>query len=492
MKRSKHTLSNYRLFSCDMGKLVPVGLQEALPGDTWQLHTSALIRVLPLAAPVMHPTRVRLHHFFVPHRLTWTGSGTFEEFITGGDDGNDAQTIPTVTRGTGTKNILDYMGVPANASLDVNSLPMRAYNLIWNEYYRDQDLQAEVTTGNFGLLNCAWEQDYFTSARPFTQKGDDVTLPLGTSAPVTGIGKLTSTFPSSTTPVRETDGGTPTYASSALSLGSVSNQQFHIEEDPNNAGFPNIRADLSAAGAINVNDFRRAFALQRYKEARARYGSRYTEYLRYLGVTPSDARLQRPEYLGGGTQLINFSEVLQTGSEATVGDTGYGVGDMYGHGMAAMRTNRVRRFIEEHGYILTLMSVRPKTMYIDAVPKHFFYENKEDLYQKELEYIGQQEIYNKEVNAGHTTPEGVFGYQDRYRQYREAHSGVSADFRTTLNYWHLGRDLAAGVALNSDFVECDPTKRVHNVTNEDTLWCMVNNHAVARRLVGRSAYARIL
>ena len=487
MRRHKHTLSYYNLLSCDMGELVPVGLHEALPGDTWQLSTDALIRVSPLAAPVMHPVRVRIHHFFVPNRILWDD---WEDFITGGMDGNQTPSLPTVTGGSAGQ-ITDYMGIdPQATSVNINALPVRAYNHIWNEYYRDQDLQTERTISDKSMANICWEKDYFSSARPWTQKGDDVTLPTGSKAPVKGIGAATQVYQASNQTVYET--GESSSSTFNPWRAFTSTYPTYYEEDPDNPGFPNIYADLSSATAINVNDFRRAFALQRYKEARARYGSRYTEYLRYLGVTPSDARLQRPEYLGGGQSMINFSEVLQTGSEATVGDTGYGVGDMYGHGIAAMRTNKVRRFIEEHGYIMSLLSVRPRAMYIQAVDRHWLKTTKEDYYQKELEYIGQQPITKNEIYPNVTDGTDTWGYVDRYREYRETHSKVSGNFRSTLDYWHMGRDIGSSVALNSDFVECTPTKRIHNVQTEDTLWVMINNHAVARRLVGRSAYARIL
>lgn len=305
MKRSKHTLSNYKLLTCDMGMLVPVGLTEVLPGDTVQMSTSALIRVSPLAAPVMHPVTVRIHHFFVPHRIVWS---SFEDFITGGADGNNADTVPNVAwNGSDLSGTLwDYYGLPTGQTwtggttqVNVSYLPLYGYNAIWNEFYRDQDLSTEVSLNNGIVLPICWGKDYFTSARPWTQKGDEVTLPVGTQAPIKGIGLAsTITTPETSQTAKETGGVTRVYARSWP--GNVSgSQQLEVEEE-GTSGFPAIYADLSEAGVINVNDFRRAFALQRYKEARARYGSRYTEYLRYLGVRPSDARLQRPEYLGGG------------------------------------------------------------------------------------------------------------------------------------------------------------------------------------------------
>lgn len=498
MKRAKHSLSHYKLLSCDMGELVPVGLVEVLPGDTFQQATSLLLRVSPLLAPVMHPVHVRIHHWFVPHRLVWDD---FEPFITGGPDGFDESVFPTITldwtagsppTGSGiVGGLADYLGCPPeNDGLEVSALPFRAYNLIFNEWYRDQDLVtaldistdsgADATTST-DLQNVAWEKDYFTSSRPWTQKGPEVTLPLGGTAPVTGLGKVTTTFPQGPGNVRETDGtGTVSYTSAASIDNSAANNQVWIEEDPNNTGFPNVRVDLANATAASINDLRLAFALQRYEEARARYGSRYTEYLRYLGVRSSDARLQRPEYLGGGKQTIQFSEVLQTAEGSDP------VGEMRGHGISAVRSRRYRRFFEEHGYVISLLSVRPRTMYVQGLHRTWNRRTKEDFWQRELQHIGQQAILNKELYVPHASPEDTFGYQDRYDEYRRMESGVSGEFRTsTLDYWHMARIFASDPALNSSFVSSVPTKRINAVETNDVLWIMANHSIQARRMVSQ-------
>ncbi|WNK13856.1 MAG: major capsid protein [Microvirus sp.] len=495
MKRYKHNLSNYHLLTCDMGKLIPIGLQEALPGDTFQMSSSAFIRVSPLAAPVMHPVHVRLHHFFVPHRLVWSG---WEDFITGGPDGNDAGVIPNVnivpaadTYGS----LYDYLGIPPTndwtATENISQLPLYGINMIWNEYYRDQDLQAERLRDDASLPAIGWGKDYFTTARPWTQKGPEVTLPLGNKAPIVGLGINPTSAAVPNVSVHETQ-GVRTQPHSAVSQTSGPAQQIHMEMDAAANGFPQVFADLSAAGAININDFRRAFALQRYQEARARYGSRYTEYLRYLGVTPSDARLQRPEYLGGSSARINFSEVLQTATAERPDASTFGVGDLYGHGVAGVRTGRVRRFIEEHGYIHSFMSVRPKGVYMNGIHRTFLRRKKEDFWQRELQFIGQQEIFDSEIRAGQSPIGTVFGYQDRYKEYKETPSIVAHEFRDILNFWHMARDLPLGTTLNEDFIKCVPTKRIHNVQTNDSLWVMVNNHVVARRQVTRSAASKIL
>lgn len=220
------------------------------------------------------------------------------------------------------------------------------------------------------------------------------------------------------------------------------------------------------------------------------YGSRYTEYLRYLGVRSSDARLQRPEYLGGGKQTIAFSEILQTGPNF---DANTGVGTLRGHGISAVRSNRYRRFFEEHGIVMSLMSVRPRTMYVNGLPKKFSRTTKEDYWQKELELIGQTTVLNKELYTADTGPNDTFGYTDRYEEYRHEQSQVAGDFRSTLNMWHMGRVFASDVTLNSDFVTCDPTTRIFASAATDTLWVMVNNSIQARRLVRRTpATGRII
>lgn len=499
-KRNLHSLSHYNLATFDMGQLVPVGLVDVLPGDSFQHASSVLLRVSPLLAPVMHPISVRLHHFFVPNRLLWDG---WEDFITGGDDGEggDSGAFPTITVNTGTGwaegSLADYLGVPTGVDDQaVSALPFRAYSKIWNEFYRDKDLQTELvvseasgadTTTNTTLQRCCWEKDGFTAARPWPQKGPDVTLPLGTEAPIVYSAENTTPWVTKNAATGATylpGAADPIETNSGTGHVTNSNQTVGLQFDPSG----NLLADLSAATAVDVNAVRRAFALQRYQEARAMYGSEYVDYLRYaFGVTSSDARLQRPEYLGGGKQTIAFSEVLQTGPD-TADD---GVASLKGHGIAALRSRRYRRFFEEHGYVITLMSVRPKSMYGNGLHRSWSKTTKEDFYQSELEHIGQQEVLNKEIVLGHATPEGTFGYQDRYSEYRSHPSRVAAEFRSTLNFWHLARLLSPSPSLNSTFVTCDPGKRINAEQTADQLWVMVNHSLRARRKVGMPSVGRI-
>lgn len=502
MKRSKFSLSNYKLLTCDMGELVPCGVLEVLPGDSIQQATSALVRCQPLLAPVMHPVDVRIHHWFVPYRLIWDD---FEDFITGGPDGMNASVYPTVTNTSGAVGTLtDYLGVPPHvASLEFSALPIRAYALIFNEWYRDQDLQPELTidttsgpdsTTSTALQNVNWEKDYLTAARPWEQKGPAITIPLGTRANVRGL----SIDPGDTTIAaagqnRRETGNINTVTTNPAGTAqpwttrdAAATQQISARTTGSGGTLaPDIYADLSGASAVTVNVLREAMALQRYEEARARYGSRYVEYLRYLGVKSSDARLNRPEYLGGGSQTIQFSEVLQT-AEGT--DP---VGDLKGHGLSAMRSNRYRRFFEEHGIIISMISTKPKTMYMQGLSRLWNRRTKEDFFQKELQHIGQQEVLNKEVYYAHSSPSGTFGFQDRYDEYRHQLSTVAGEMRTTLNFWHLAREFSSDPALNAAFVKAVPTERVFAVPSTDVLIIMVKHSIQARRMVSANTGSHI-
>lgn len=514
MKRNKFSLSNYKLFTCNMGELIPCGLQECLPGDTMQASSSILLRASPLLSPVMHPVDVRVHHFFTPMRLIWN---SWENFITGGPDGLNASVFPTITIGGGSGaavgSLADYLGVPTGVNnLAVSALPFRAYNLVWNEFFRDQDLQtplvvstadgADTTTcgvnsagaqlaytnGAALASNCAWEKDYLTSSRPWEQKGPAVTVPLSGQLPVKGIGAANNVAGSQNIAVTETGGTTPTYAV-AQQASTGTNIYFNKPgtfPTPNNL---NIYADLAGATGITVNQLRQALALQRMEEMRARYGSRYVEYLRSaFGVRSSDGRLARPEYCGGGRETIQWSEVLQTAPEgaATISNT---VGAMKGHGIAAMRSNRFRRYFEEHGYLISFMSVRPKTVYASGLPRHFNRRLKEDFFQPELAHIGQQAVKNKEVYAAHASPDATFGYQDRYDEYRRTESSISGEYRSTLNFWHFARIFGSSPALNASFVSCVPTEVPFAVNTTHTMWVMAKHSIQARRplpAVGKS------
>lgn len=502
-KRSKFSLSHYRLFSGRMGYMMPIGITECLPGDTFQHATSVFLRCSPLVTPVMHPVHVTVHHWFIPTRLLWD---KWEDFITGGPTGMDVSIMPTIKApaqgGFAVGSLADYMGVPSGVpELEVCALPFRAYALLYNDCYRDQDLELELplsldsgldSTTNTTLQRCDWARDYFTTARPWPQKGPSVTVPVNygdgsgpslSAIQITGSPQLTS---SGTGWQRINDG-----TSSSTTFNAWCDTSGR---SPANAGLSVNKGTLAASatinpgdpgiGSVDINQLREAFALQRFEEHRALYGSRYVEYLRYLGVKSSDARLQRPEYLGGSRQTIQFSEVLQTapGGEDPVGA-------LKGHGIGAMRTNRYRRFFEEHGYVLTVMMVRPISVYMQGLSRMWNRRVKEDYYQRELQHIGQQEVLTKELYAGNeqgpTADDTVFGYQNRYDEYRWHESYVSGEFRNILNSWHMARDFANEPTLNADFINAVPTTRIFAAQQNDTLYCMANHSIQARRLMSK-------
>jgi hypothetical protein len=490
-KRSKFNLSHKVLMTMTMGKLFPLTWIDVLPGDSIQMATSMLMRLTPLVAPVMHPVLVRIHNWYVPLRLIWDD---FESFITGGEDGNDETEHPYISASSITeKSLFDMMGVPVGTyspDLTFNAHPFRAYNMIWNHKYRDQDLHDELvidtgngedTTTETDIQNVCWGKDYFTTSRPWTQRGDDITIPLGESAPITGLGVANQTYGAGPTSVYETDGsGTVSYDDYKSSDTSGS---LRIEEDPDNPGYPNIRANLGEATGIDVRDLRIAKSLQAFRERMAGSGARYEDYLAQLGIRGLDARLQQPEFLGGGKQLISFSEVLS--------HDGANTGDMYGHGMAAMRSNRFRRYIPEHGIVMSLCSVVPQSIYSQGLSKKWSREVKEDYFQKEFQFIGEDEVYNKEVYAEHSEPEGIFGYQARYDEYRGENSDVRGEFLSTYDSWHLGRVFSSDPALNSTFVECNAPVRCFADQESDQLLVMCNHKIMARRHISRRAYVKI-
>lgn len=487
MKRSKHSLSHYKLATVNMGPLVPVGLVEVLPGDTFQHSVSALIRLQPLATPVMHPVHAELRSFFIPHRLVWED---WEDFITGGPDGNDDSVFPTITFSGGTGaavgSLADHLGIPPLVNnIEVSALPFRAYNLVVNEYYRDQDLVAERvidltsgpdTTTDRTLFSAAWQKDYLTSSRPWEQKGPAISIPLTGDANVVGVqtgngALLRLATNGNLTPQRALQSS----ATGNFELGSGAED---IRLDPNGT----LEADLSGVTAVDMNDLRLAMGLQRYEEARARYGSRYVEYMRYLGVRSSDARLQRPEYLGGTKTTVQFSEVLAT---AETEDTP--VGSLKGHGITVPKTPRYRRFFEEHGYVMTFLVIRPITIYADGIPRTMNRRTKEDFWQKELEHIGQQAVLKKEVYAQGTSADlETFSYQDRYDEYRRQENYISGEMRTLLDSWNMARMFESMPALNSTFVTCTPTDRIFASSATDEVIVMVRHSIQARRLIAQT------
>lgn len=500
VRRNLFNLSHERKFSFDMGVLTPILCQEVVPGDTFRVDSEVMMRFAPMLAPVMHRMDVYTHYWFVPYRLIWN---EWEKFITGSDEVVFPKLV--INSGTDTElikaffspgSLADYLGVPIISSppsneISINYLPFRAYQLIWNEWYRDEDLQGEIQFSfdsgkwvldhDFNTLvlrRRAWEKDYFTSARPWPQKGGEVNLPL------TGNAGIEFQFNEGDA-VHDSNGS---YEPSGGPEGiDVYNTVFGSKIKTQNSGYlsvdnsKNLFVNLENVTAATITELRRAFQLQKWLERNARSGSRYTELLRaHFGVKSSDARLQRPEYLGGGKQPVSVSEVLQT-SQSNVDSA---LGDMAGHGISVGRSNRFKAFFEEHGLVMGLISVLPRTAYQQGLPRLFSKFDKFDYFWPEFQHIGEQAIFNKEIYLNGTdADEETFGYAPRYAEYKYIPSSVHGDFKTNLDYWHLGRKFENRPGLNSSFVECNPSDRIFNVTDDDVqkLWCHLYNRVKALR-----------
>lgn len=496
MKRNLFSLSHKVNFSCDQGELIPVGLTEVLPGDIFRHGTSLLIRLAPMLAPIFSQLNVSLFQFYVPNRIVWDG---FENFITGGPDGDDATAHPFIefASGVGVGSLGDYFGIPPSVNnvggvgVGVSALPFRGYAKIFNEWFRDEDLDTELvistgngadTTTNTTLQNIRWEKDYFTAARPFEQKGPAVTIPVGTRAPVEGIGITTAQgVTAGPTNVRSAVAASDPFSNYIQPAGG----QIYFKNA--GGGTPTVLdlyANLSAVTGIPVTELRLANALQRFMETSSHRGSRYVEYLlSRFGVRSSDARLQRPELLSRSKQVVQISEVL-----ATAEGTNTDVGDLKGHGIGAMRSNRYMRMFEEHGYVFTLMAVQPKTMYVQGLHRTWNRRDKYDYFQPETAFIGDQEILNKEIYAAAASPGGTFGWTPRHEEYRQQPNRIAGEFRTsTLDFWHQARIFSSEPALNSAFVTSNPTERVFAVPSQDVLYITANHSIQARRVIPKVA-----
>lgn len=491
-KKNNFDLSHDRKFSLNMGDIVPILCQEVVPGDTFNLQSEHLMRLAPLASPVMHNINAYTHYFFVPNRILWDG---WEDFITGGEDGYQSPLFPTIKHEVSKGSVHDYLGLPVwtQFAQKFSALPLAGYLAIYNEYYRDQNLQQPIdyalddgdNTDKFYvhrfLKQRAWEHDYFTSALPFAQKGPQVVVPLGDTAPLV-LNKEHDTRIEWT----NSQGATTLNANASGIIDGKHISNIYNSGITNPATIDvtgNTHVDLSSATSSTINDLRKAFKLQEWLEANARGGSRYIEHIyNIFGVKSSDSRLQRPEYLGGGKSTISISEVLQTSQTDSTP-----LGEMGGHGINVGTSNDFRASFEEHGFIIGLMSIRPQTAYFQGMPKHYFKTDKFDYFYPQFANIGEQEVKYKELYIGaDQTPEQseeVFGYVPRYSEYRFAHSTVHGDFRENLEYWHMGRKFSNRPHLNEEFIKMSKINRIFAYENDNTdhFYCHIYFKVNARR-----------
>ncbi|AXH74625.1 MAG: major capsid protein [Microviridae sp.] len=580
MKKSKFNLSHNASLTADMGKLVPFMVLDCIPNDSFQMKLQSFVRAQPMLAPLMHQVNLYTQYWFVPYRILWDN---WTDFITGGISGSDAPTFPTIKVKPEVSSLSDYFGLPVKNNgtsdspnyqeFEVSALPYRAYAEIWNTRYRDEDLQNELPisysdgldeTTNTQLAQPSWAKDYFTTARPFTQRGSQISVPvqsMNSSQPAKvsasvyidsisaskvhfrmsngvyvtisnfrvslsdsfisdgffindnqfsfsasgsfsisysasstkGVASISSKFnglsimfdwasdgitPSSTFSVSFNVVlfiGPKTLSESALSTNVV------LTETPQDIVFNYGSAVVSS---VNIRDLRLSSALQRYQERSLEYGNRYEEFIqREFGIRPRDARIQRPEYLGGGKSILQISEVLQTAE-----GTNTGVGTMRGHAVSAFSPRGIRFRCPEHGIIIGLLSIRPHSVYTQGLNRFWRKFSKLDYFVPELANVGMQEVFSSEIYADGNNYSKIFGYAPRYAEYRSQPNRIAGEFRTSmLDFWNLARQFDAEPSLNSDFITMNPSKRVFAEQTQNSFLIMLRNNIKAYRVVPKHA-----
>lgn len=520
---SRFDLSHDRKFSFQPGKLYPILNAEALPSDVWQYDANALVRMMPMLAPLMHQVDVCVHSFFHPERLTQR-QGYYDVFITGGNggdglmpDGSLVQIPHFNVKGTGTLSDLfvpidaylqvgslaDYLGVQytsgALGGTDTQAISARPFIAFWriyNEYFRDQNVMPDVvglypdifdSIGGditpaihaalvdgfefFTIPQVCWEKDMYTSALPNAQRGAAVQTPLD------GQGIVEYTPISS---VFRQDGGLP--FTSKLNV-NPTNADVIVDSSVTEVGgrVENIQDVSLTSGGFTIEALRVAARLQEFQEKLMRGGARLTEFIKQIfGVTSSDARLQRPEYLGGGKIPMNISEVLQTSENGTTP-----LAEMAGHGVTMGNVTAFKKFCEEYGYFQVFIFLRPKTAYQNGLPRMWWNRfDRLDYANPSFAHIGEQEVLQKELcwMTTNATDNQLFGYQERFVEYKYIPSSVHGEYRTTQDFWHWGRQFSLPPTIGPEFVLCDPDQRIFNVISEgDSLYCIVHNRITAKR-----------
>lgn len=524
--------------SFNFAKLIPVQVEEILPGDVFKERSEVFIRFAPLLAPIMERVDARIDYFFVPNRLVFP---EFEEWITGGADGVSWEengyhfpllNLSSVT--TAKNSLVDYFGIQPNtfdsasASPDINAIPFACYNKIWNDFFRDQSLQEEIpdqltqdllVPSYEGSLNYVIDstdglasqfavvrerslmKDYFTSAQLQAQRGDVVYLTQPFDASSLDIeyvnSKKDSSYP--TTRIRQFNypntSGNITGTQSGTSTNLISNVQYGAEKIynvDNSNQLKIVSKEGYSSPALSVDDFFTLKSLQLWKDHNNMFGGRYIEQLAgHYGVISPDARLQRPEYLGGGKFPIQVSEVLQTATDAE----GTGVGDMYGHAVGYGYSNSFKYKFLEHGFLFALLSVTPRPKYMTGAPRWAFKRDRFDIAFPEFANIGEQPVYAGEIflkmyeqggqGSDPYDPFQEFGYQPRYSEYKAHHSIVTGDFRDSLKFWHLAKEFDDLPGLNAEFISANVEDyyRIFQITDPEVqhIYADVYHHITAIR-----------
>ena len=491
--RSKFNRSHGLKTTFDSGYLVPIFVDEVLPGDTFSMNCTLFARVATLISPIMDNMYLDTFWFFVPERLLFEH---FENMCGQQDNPTDSTDylFPTIKSPTGTGfdvgSIADYFGLPTGVpNLEVRAEPFRAYNLIYNEWFRDENLQESLpftkadsdNYTNYKLVRRGKRHDYFTSALPWPQKGPGVELPFGGTAALTvadnaslnmPAGYLSPSvnrnalgfFPTNLALNAESQSGFDNYETNTISGYGASPQNFPLK------AINGVNVDLTSATSITINQFREAFQIQRWYERAARGGTRYTEIIRsFFGVVSPDARLQRPEYLGGSSNRIDVNVIPQTSGTTDVSPqanlSAFAVG-------TNGRGNGFSKSFTEHGWLIGLVNVRADLTYQQGINRMWTRSTKFDMYWPTFAFLGEQAVLNKEIYAqGTDEDDKVFGYQERYAEYRYAPSQVTGKFRSpyaqSLDSWHLAQKFENLPKLSPEFiVDNPPIDRVVAVPSE--------------------------
>ena len=511
--RSVFNLSHVKRLTADMGQLLPVLFLECVPGDTMKIGCEAITRFQPLVAPILDSVDLYVHYFFVPTRLLMDGDKDWETFLTGGKDGKDESiSLPlwsfSYADGTsvnpnnpfsngvtnGKYSLWDYFGLPIKDSAtdlkvrDANHVlgfAQRAYNFIWNEYYRDENLCDEVSLNNGTVLYRAWKKDYFTSALPWQQRGISPALPISGVVPV----NFGSSFSLSNPSFGFANGSDGFKLKTLNNAYNVAWDKTGTSESVSNklVGSPSsATVNLETASTFDVAVLREAFQIQRWLELNSRAGVRYTEFLKaHFGYAPLDEVLQRPEYIGGTKSEIVVSEVLQTSATSDTSPQG----NLAGHGLGAMSDFITTYTANEFGYIVGIASWMPKPSYQQGVNRIFSRRTKYDFYFPEFAHLSEQAVTKGEIYAtgNDAHDNSIFGYQSCYSEMRYMPSINTSDMRDTFSYWHLGRIFSSDPSLNAGFLTTNPSysggirKDIFAVQNEPGMIVQFGNVVEAIR-----------
>lgn len=502
-----------------MGKLVPVFISETIPNDTFKCNTEIMLRLAPMLAPIMHRVNVFVHYFFIPNRLLWKD---WEAFITNGRLGTETPPVPPSitmdTIGNAAQSLLasgslwDYLGGTLASDGDatgpyagrrLDMMPFAAVWKCWYDYYRDRNFIADNTflplaSGNNGGLatvdalsivtirNRDYQKDYFTASLPWTQRGNEVLMPL--------VGSGAVTLNSSTTNamlIKNASTGAGIVGPNTLQADATSNLEaltgaINSVVDPNGR----LTATVSSSG-VSINDLRKSIRLQEWLERNALAGSRYNEsIMAHFARRTSDARLQRAEYLGGGKVTVKVSEIVTTAWSVDGAANDVPPANMAGHGLTFGNTNKFTYNCEEHGFVVGIMSVMPNTAYMQGIPRMFVQRNTFlDYPWPSFAHLGEQPVYKYEVYTDGSTflvdrnANPVFGYQSRYADWKNIPSSSHGDFRTSLDFWHLTRKFSSPPSLGFTFNNFETTlpDRVFAVSGVQTLWAYIYNDCSVKR-----------